>query len=262
MTWRSRSASPPAVGADEGLAVGGRQFHCRVEERGDSLPARLVHRVSDVNGEASAPQILFSRRFELAKEKRPREGPSPLQRRWRNVERLGRFLHREPAEEPELDEPSIHRIHRGETLQRLIERQHVDRSFRRWQQALVKRHAFAMSAPLGRVPRPRALDQDLAHQARRDAEEVRPVARSCGTASEAQPCFVHESRRIECLTGPFAAHLRVRDSPQLLVDEGQQRIDGAFLTGTRCSKKRRDGTTPAARSSIISGFQYLPASSS
>ena len=68
------------------------------------------------------------------------------------------------------------------------------------------------------------------------------MPRKCVRSSEAQPCFVHESRRIECLTGPFAAHLRVRDSPQLLVDEGEQRVDGAFLAGTRCSKKRGDGT--------------------
>ena len=98
-----------------------------------------------------------------------------------------------------------------------------------------------MAAAFGRVPRPGALDEDLSHQPRGDAEEVRPVAGSGGAASEPQPRFVHESRRIERLTGPFAAHLRVRDSPQLLVDERQQRVERAFLAGTRCSKKRGHG---------------------
>src|SRR4029453_17297289 len=83
--------------------------------------------------------ISLSSGLELAKEKRPRQRPSPLQRRRRDRERLGGFLHGEPAEESQLDEPRVHRVHRRGPLEPLIEREHIDRGVRRWQQALVER---------------------------------------------------------------------------------------------------------------------------
>src|SRR4029453_8416324 len=121
--------------------------------------------------------ISLSSGLELAKEKRPRQCPAPLQRRRRDLERLGGFLHRDPAEKSKLDEPRVHRVHCREPLERLIEREHIDRGVRRWQQALVERDALAVPAPLGGVPRPHPFDQNLSHQPGGDPEKMCTVPR-------------------------------------------------------------------------------------
>ena len=59
-----------------------------------------------------------------------------LHRRGRNVECVGRFFDGEPAEIPELDDLGLVRIEGGESLERGIEREHVDAA----------RSAFALRA--------------------------------------------------------------------------------------------------------------------
>ena len=82
-----------------------------------------------------------------------------------------------------------------------------------------ERHAVHARPALLRAARPRPLDQNLAHRAGRDAEEVPPVGPRRARAGQLEKGLVHERRRLKRLTGTLATHIGASQAPQLVVDE-------------------------------------------
>ena len=73
--------------------------------------------------------------------------------------------------------PGLFGVERGELFERRVDCQHVEVGLGAGQHGFVERHALAMAAALGRMTRPRTLDQDLPHRVGGDGEEVRAVVR-------------------------------------------------------------------------------------
>lgn len=75
------------------------------------------------------------------------------------------------------------------------------------------------------------IDEDPAHQLRRNAEELRTVLP--GRASlidQAHVQLVYERRRRERVIGTFPPELARRDPPQLAIDDGEQAIERARIS--------------------------------
>ena len=117
-------------------------------------------------------------------------------------------------------------IERREPIERLVERDEIDRSLAAGHERLVERDALARAAALLRAAGACALDQNLAHRMRRDRAEVRAVLPpSRFVLHETQIRLVDERRGLQRLAGTLAAQITRGKPPQLLVDDRQQRID-------------------------------------
>ena len=109
--------------------------------------------------------------------------------------------------------------------------------------ALLRRVLALFRAALAGV-----LDQDLAHRARRDGEEVRAVLKpGVGAVEQLDVGGVDEVRRLHAVRCPLLAHVRRGQLPELPVDDGQQllfekaRFCRAFRSGVRRKKGRPVG---------------------
>jgi hypothetical protein len=73
--------------------------------------------------------------------------------------------------------------------------------------------------------------EDASHRLRRDGEELRAALPSgVVLIVEAQPCLVHEGRRLERVTVAFASQSAVRLAPQLRIDEARERLGRRRVT--------------------------------
>ena len=118
----------------------------------------------------------FIRARQLPKEPRLRQAPVPPHRAHRHIEHVRRLLEAQPAEEPQLDDAALPRVQRLERLQRIVERDEIDAGGRRGRSAASDSETCSWPPPaLRAIARPGDVDEDAAHDLRRDAEEVRPV---------------------------------------------------------------------------------------
>ena len=124
---------------------------------------------------------------------------------------------------PQLDQPGLLRVERGQLVQGVVHRQHVDRALVAGDQSLVQRHAVDVAAPLLRGAGPRRLDQDLSHRHGGDADHLGarpPVLLPVLQQSDVR--LVDERRRLQGERPPLAAEVPARQPPQLVVDQRHQ----------------------------------------
>ena len=70
------------------------------------------------------------------------------------------------------------------------------------------------------------IDEDLAHQPGRDRKEVRPARRRHAIhIHESQEDLVHESRRLQGVSGRFPAEMTARHAPQFVVHQRNQAVE-------------------------------------
>ena len=80
---------------------------------------------------------------------------------------------------------------------------------------------------LAAQPPPGIVDQDAAHQARCDGEEVRAVLPvDLALVDEFQIGLVDQSRGLQCAIAPFTGHVARGDHVQLVVHQRHQAIEG------------------------------------
>ena len=106
-------------------------------------------------------------------------------------------------------------------LERLIERQQIDRSRIGRRRRIVERDQRVAVAALGRAVPAGVVHEDLTHELRGDRDEmgaVGPVL-SRAPAHQAHEGFVDERRRLQGVAGPLAAQVRRRQSVQLVFDD-------------------------------------------
>ena len=85
---------------------------------------------------------------------------------------------------------------------------------------LVNRHALHTAAPLTGAATPGVIDQDPAHDLRRDAKEVRPILPiDLSLIDEPQVDLIYQRRRLQGVVGPLAAKLAHRNPTQLRIDK-------------------------------------------
>src|SRR5580658_6828582 len=101
--------------------------------------------------------------------------------------------------------------------------------------------AFFGAAPAG------AGDQDLAHDPRRHAEEVRAVLEIGQIlGDELQVGFMNEGGRLQGDTGTFAPHAADGESFQFCVDDGSQGVQRLFVAAAALPEK--DGEVASLQS--------------
>ena len=129
----------------------------------------------------------------------------------------------------------------------------------------------SMSSPLLRAVfrrafAPCALDEDAPHRPGGCGEKVRAIFK--GLLAQAQPCLVHERRRLERVARLLVRHFRRRDPAQLRMDCGHQFVAAARLADADCVQDLRDIVggmllrfldvfrvpMPAIRAMIFAGF--------
>src|SRR5204863_305610 len=81
-------------------------------------------------------------------------------------QRFGGFLDTQAAEESQLDDLALARVHTRQILEGGVERNEVGAALRRRYERLVERHVGRAAAALLVAPRSRMVDEDTAHEAR------------------------------------------------------------------------------------------------
>ena len=96
-------------------------------------------------------------------EPRARHAPFPLDRPRRDVEGVGRFLQRQPAEVPKLDDAAFSRVERREPDEELVERQDVEIDSGSRQRAIREGHSQPLTRALVHVPAARMVHENTPH---------------------------------------------------------------------------------------------------
>jgi hypothetical protein len=88
-----------------------------------------------------------------------------------------------------------------------------------------ERDAFESAATLVSQTRSRVVDQNPAHQGGRSRKEMCAIAPlNPPLVDEADVHLMDESRWLQRLSSGFTTHLRRRDAPKVVVDEGDQLV--------------------------------------
>ena len=150
---------------------------------------------------------------QLAVQPGPGHRPRALDGGGGEAHRRRRFLDRHPAEVAQLDHAGMALVEAGQSLERLVEREHVDRRRRHGRDEVVQGEPHGATAPLARGACARVLDQDLPHRMGGDAEEMRAVLeRQRRVLEQPQIRLVHERGRLERARPVSRAASRARRS--------------------------------------------------
>jgi hypothetical protein len=85
------------------------------------------------------------------------------------------------------------------------------------------------------------IDQDPAHDHRRDTKEVRSILPvDLPLIDDPQVHLVNERRRLQGVVGPLAAKVAPRNATELRIDERQQLIERTAVAAALIAKQRRD----------------------
>jgi hypothetical protein len=160
----------------------------------------------------------------------------------RDAQDLGGFLDGEPREETELHEAGLAFVEGGELRERPVEVEEVEAPRRR-RDALrgLELEAHLPLAALGRVASPRVVDEDLAHGAGGDAEEMRavlPVDRAA--ADELEVGLVDEGRGLERVPRALVPEIGAGAAAQLVVHEREERVERTRVSGAPPPEELRD----------------------
>jgi hypothetical protein len=165
-----------------------------------------------------------------------RNRPLAHQRRLRDANHGGRFLDGQPAKIPKFDDALLTGTECGHALQRFVQGEDVgSRTFSRL--VTGERNAFESSTALLSETCSCMIDENAAHQARRNPEEVRSVTPlDVPLVDEAHVGFVDESRWLERLSGDFTSHLSRGYAPKVVVDDRDQLIERLTSTLAHCGE--------------------------
>ena len=127
--------------------------------------------------------------------------PFAFYRRMRDTNHLGRLLDGQPAEESQLHDAGLVGINLGQTRQSVMKRNnlgglllsHVD---------AIQRNLELVSSALCVVSRPCVIDQNLPHQASRDAEEMSAALPWHALIDQPQIGLVDQRRRLKGMVLP------------------------------------------------------------
>ena len=116
-------------------------------------------------------------------------------------------------EHTRFDDPCGTRIQGAQLLERLVEREDVERRGRAMTCLVVERHPMFQSGTFLGAMTPRVIDEDLAHGAGGDVQKVHPVGPGDpGLVNQLEPGFVYELGGLERVTGAFVPHQGARDA--------------------------------------------------
>src|SRR6266511_1487283 len=87
------------------------------------------------------------------------------------------------------------------------------------------------------------IDEYAAHQARRDAQEMRPVLPAKPLrVDEPDECFVHQRSDLQRVTPPLARHVGPRQPAELRLHEQEQLLERGLVAVAPCAEQAGDLT--------------------
>ena len=163
---------------------------------------------------------------QLAVQPGPRQRPVTFHRDRGDVQHRGGFVHRQPAEEPQLHEARLPGVEPGELVEGRIESDDVRRVS--WQSrgtsTSLEGHGQSPHPRFDGAARPRVIHQQTAHDVRRDGEEMRPVLPArASLIDELQVGLVHQRGGAQRMVAPLAHQVAAREPAQLVVHGIHQR---------------------------------------
>ncbi len=243
-----------------GQAVGGEQAAdaCRergVRERGEPHVAlalvELDQKLEELPGGA---QLVEHRRrrsragpgrrpqAELLEEESTGGAEAPLESALGGAGQLADLLERETGEESELDDLLELRIDPGEARDRLVEGEDLFGSRGPCRLEAGERHDGGAAAALVGAAGTRRVDHDLAHGARRDRQKMLAIARRpLVVARELEIRLVHQGRGRERRIAHMGREESMRHPAELLVEQGEQRIERLLAAAVGLAQEPRDG---------------------
>jgi hypothetical protein len=151
----------------------------------------------------------------------------------RSADSEGHFLGRHTTEVVHLDDLGGPRVFAFKGLERSVEIQYVELLGPAVVPDLHVRipwHARLAAATFAGASHSRVVDQHLAHHARHEREKVRAVSDvGRGIVEQLDERLIDQRCRLQRMSGALAAHERLRNPPQLVVDERHQLVErGSF----------------------------------
>jgi len=123
--------------------------------------------------------------------------------------------------------------------QRFVDGHDVGVAGDRQPQPLVDGDARRVAAALIGPPGPRVVDEQPPHHLRRHGEKMGPsLPVDALLLHQLQKGLVDERRRLQRVTVALVPHEGRRAPPQLVVDDGQKRLDSAPIAGRRRDSNR------------------------
>jgi hypothetical protein len=143
---------------------------------------------------------------------------------------LANLLRRQAAEELELHDPALARIHRLEPAERFV--QVNDVYFRRDARFVThaQRHALHIAAALPRDVFPCMVDEHAPHHHRGQAHELCPIPPvHLSLIDQPEIGLVHERRRLQRVGVALTRQVATGKPPELLIHERKQFLPGPAL---------------------------------
>src|SRR4029079_17711465 len=104
-----------------------------------------------------------------------------------------------------------------------------------------ERHVRRTASAACRAMLSRVIDENAAHDAARDAEEMRPVAPvAMFERHEPKVGLVRKRRRLQGVIRAFVTQLRSREAPQFRVDERDEALQRALVAAPARAEQRGD----------------------
>jgi hypothetical protein len=169
-------------------------------------------------------RVLFSRCGQFAPEPGPGMPEIAMHGGFGDPERLAGFEASEPAEVAQLDDPRLTRIEHLEAFHGGVERKDRYRVRVGRGDGAGEGDVLPVAAAFERMFAARVLDQDPAHHARRDAEEMRAILPVHIRVDEPQIGFMDQRRGLERMSLGLAPELSPRQATQLCIHERNQPV--------------------------------------
>jgi hypothetical protein len=156
----------------------------------------------------------------------PREPPVALDRRDRDLQRLGNLGDRHPAKEAAGDDLRLPGVCLGQVVESLVEGKDVQALLLQRDESRIQGDSGASPFPLGGAAAPGVVDQNLAHGLGRGGEEIAAVG-DLGqdfAVEQAHQGFMDQGAGLERVAGPLVVHQTAGQAPQLGIDRADEAI--------------------------------------
>ena len=208
----------PGVGREESSDAGGELAVAAARLRDVAVAfLRTADRRRSGRSRARGARVRRSSRRgrgEYGEEERSRGPPVAPHGGRRSRERFGRPLHGQTPEKPQLDDTREALVRALQLLERGVDREQLGRVRLHLGGDVLERRERAARAPLQCRVMARVVDQDLAHRAGGEREEVPPIPHG-NAAGELEVSLVQQRRRAQRFAGPRLPDLDVRELVQL-----------------------------------------------
>ena len=170
---------------------------------------------------------MFDVCLDLAIQPRSRVSPVAFGRGFRKAKHLGSFFNRQADEKSELHQLGLDGVMRGQTIQRLVQREQliVAHAGGEFEGVEIESHPFGLAAVAQGFFAPRVVNQDAAHGFSRGGEKMGAILPGgLLVPAEAKPRLVNQRGGLKRLARSFAGHLLRGEFAQFVIDQRQQPV--------------------------------------